>query len=143
MNRPWKELLAPIFSLDDEGTDGETIGMGASPAAPETFTAEKRKLLQRIHRSREDNPKLRSEKKKVFLKRNDTLVCEVCRFDFESAYGGHGKDFIEFHHTKPSGELGDRTRLADLTLLCPNCHTMLHRSEPCLTIEELKEIWRG
>ncbi len=33
MNRPWKELLAPIFSLDDEGTDGETIGMGASPAA--------------------------------------------------------------------------------------------------------------
>lgn len=28
----------------------------------------------------------------------------------------------------------------DLRPVCPNCHAMLHRRDPALTIDELKEI---
>ena len=32
------------------------------------------------------------------------------------------------------------TRLADLALLCSNCHRMIHRTKQWLTVEELKEL---
>ena len=127
MNRQWKGLFSPKFSLDDEAI---------------TRPGEKRKLFERIHRSRENNPKLHSEKKKKFLKRNGHLCCEICLFDFEKAYGQLGKGVIEFHYTKPVAKLsaGEKTRLSELALVCSNCHSMLHRTEPCMTIEELKGL---
>lgn len=130
MNKLWKDLFAPKFSLDEETETGER---------------ERKKLFGRIHRSREDNPKLRSEKKNASLKKNGYLGCEICRFDFEKAYGDPGKGFIEFHHAKPAASLnaGEKTRLSDLIPVCSNCHAMIHRNETWLTIEELKALWRG
>jgi hypothetical protein len=34
------------------------------------------------------------------------------------------------------------TQLDDLALVCPNCHRMLHRSRPPLTVEALRELIR-
>ena len=130
MHKRWKKLFAPKFSLGEKS---------------ETEEREQKELFERIHRSREDNPKLRSEKKNASLKKNGDLGCEICRFDFERAYGDLGKGFIEFHHAKPAAQMtaGEKTRLSDLVLVCSNCHAMLHRNEPGLTIEELKALWRG
>jgi len=67
--------------------------------------------------------------------------CFVCSFDFERIYGGLGKDFIHVHHLKPLSEIGGEYHLdpeQDLRPVCPNCHAMLHRSVPALTIEELQ-----
>ena len=71
--------------------------------------------------------------------------CEVCGFDFRSKYGPLGEGFIHIHHFKPLSEIGVEYVLdpeRDLRPVCPNCHAMLHRRRPTLTIEELKDILR-
>lgn len=69
--------------------------------------------------------------------------CKVCKFDFEQTYGVLGKNFIEVHHIVPLHTLGKNyliNPVKDMVPLCSNCHAMIHRSEPPLTIEQLKEI---
>ncbi|TBX35262.1 hypothetical protein EYY67_09770 [Rahnella victoriana] len=68
-------------------------------------------------------------------------VCVVCGFEFEKVYGALGKNFIHVHHLKPLGEIRKAYEVdpvKDLRPVCPNCHAMLHRREPALSIEELK-----
>lgn len=69
--------------------------------------------------------------------------CFVCRFDFEEFYGQLGERFIHVHHLKPLSEIGEEYLLdpeKDLRPVCPNCHAMLHRVVPALTIEQLQEL---
>ncbi len=107
--------------------------------------SEEGQILTRIHRYRERDTALVRRKKKSVLAEKGHLRCEVCDFDFGSHYGKHGDGFIECHHTKPVSELqaGERTKLADLSLLCANCHRMIHRRRPWLTVEQLTERWLG
>lgn len=70
------------------------------------------------------------------------FTCVVCNFNFKDFYGDLGKDFIEVHHIVPISE--NQTKVSvnsqtDLTVLCANCHRMIHRKKGItLTIEELK-----
>ena len=67
-------------------------------------------------------------------------VCVVCNFDFHAVYGDLGKGFIHVHHLKPIHTIGEAYLLDpenDLRPVCPNCHSMLHRSKEVLSIEEL------
>lgn len=68
-------------------------------------------------------------------------ACAVCDFSFGKIYGKIGDGFIHVHHLLPLAA-GDGERevdpVQDLRPVCPNCHAMLHRSEPLLSIEELK-----
>ena len=69
--------------------------------------------------------------------------CSVCDMDFEKTYGETGKDYIHVHHITPLSEIGERYKLDpvnDLRPVCPNCHAMIHRQKPSLTIEELKAL---
>lgn len=72
-------------------------------------------------------------------------ACSVCGIDFEQVYGDVGAGYIHVHHLTPLAH-GDGQRLVDpihdLRPVCPNCHAMLHRSDPPLTIAELREIIR-
>jgi 5-methylcytosine-specific restriction protein A len=73
------------------------------------------------------------------------LKCSVCSFDFVAVYGELGKGFIHVHHLKPLGEIGVQYELDpinDLRPVCPNCHAMLHRARPALSLEQLDEICR-
>ena len=99
------------------------------------------KLLLKKHLSRERNPKLISEAKRLFVKKNNHLFCEVCGFDFAKIYGEIGDNFIEAHHIKPISNMedGEKTKIEDIVMLCSNCHSMMHRKKPWLTIEQLKE----
>lgn len=66
------------------------------------------------------------------------LKCSVCSFDFAERYGELGEGFIHVHHLKPLGEVGEQYELnpiTDLRPVCPNCHAMLHRKMPALSIE--------
>lgn len=98
------------------------------------------KVLSRVHRYRERDRTLVSKKKIKFLIEHTKLYCQGCGFDFHEKYGERGKDYIECHHTKAVSELklGEATKLSDLVLLCSNCHRMIHRKKPWLTIDELK-----
>lgn len=100
------------------------------------------RVLTRFHRFRERDNALVAKKKFAVERQMGRLNCEACGFDFKSVYGARGDGFIECHHTKPVSELkvGEITKLGDLALLCSNCHRMIHRSKPWLSIAELKDI---
>lgn len=85
----------------------------------------------------ERDPKARS----ACLKRHG-YACKVCGMNFKAIYGDIGKNFIHVHHKKPLA--GRRTSYKvkptiDLVPVCPNCHAMLHTSNPPLGVEELKK----
>ena len=67
--------------------------------------------------------------------------CAACDLLSEERYGVLGAGFIHVHHLTPVGGLGDDARLdpvRDLVPVCPNCHAMLHATDPPLTVGELK-----
>lgn len=81
------------------------------------------------HRVRERSRALMEKKKAAALKCQGALICEVCDFDFHGFYGDMGQGFIEAHHIVPLCKAGHGlTQLADLALVCSNCHRMLHRA---------------
>ena len=68
--------------------------------------------------------------------------CAVCEVSFEEQYGPIGKDFIHVHHRTPLAhrEVYRLDPINDLIPVCPNCHSMLHSSDPPLSVEELKAM---
>ncbi len=67
--------------------------------------------------------------------------CFVCHFDFEKRFGELGKNFIHVHHLRQVAKVKKTYEVdpvKDLRPVCPNCHAMLHRQNPPLTIEDLK-----
>lgn len=102
------------------------------------------RILFRHHRVRERNASLTKKKKKEVKKQTGRLACEVCGFAFSDRYGELGEGFIECHHRLPLAAHNERiTRTADLALVCSNCHRMIHRGQPMLSIEQLRERVRG
>lgn len=69
--------------------------------------------------------------------------CQVCNFDFGASYGELGQDFIEVHHLVPVSLMGGAYRVdptKDLVPVCGNCHAMMHRKNPPLSVQELKSL---
>lgn len=68
-------------------------------------------------------------------------TCKACGFDFAKVYGSHGEGYIEVHHLRPVSSLAGRTPIhpkEDMTVLCSNCHRMIHRHpQHILTLEQL------
>jgi hypothetical protein len=102
----------------------------------ESYTEGKQKVI--ISTAIERNPKVRKEALKRF-----GYNCAVCGFNFEETYGEWGRYFVEIHHIQPLSESKGVTRdtdpKRDLSVLCANCHRMVHRKRATtLTIDELK-----
>lgn len=125
--------FAPLPALEDEDFYEATAMEG--------------RLISRLVRTRERDPKLRMEKINRTLRERGELACEVCGFDFERTYGVLGRDYIEVHHIAPLHVVGHReTKLDDLACLCSNCHRMCHRrhrGERWRTPEDLRRILRS
>lgn len=75
-------------------------------------------------------------------KRESNYRCEVCSMSFQETYGDIGKEHIIAHHLNPIAMRKEpsKTTLDDLALVCSNCHDMLHREEPPITLEKLRKI---
>lgn len=99
-------------------------------------------VLTRLHKRRERDPKASAKKKASVLQETGRLQCEACGFDFAVAYGELGSGFAECHHRLPLASLGSRTgtRLADLAILCANCHRMIHKTRPLMSVDEFKRV---
>jgi hypothetical protein len=72
--------------------------------------------------------------------------CYVCDFNFAETYGPDFHGFIHVHHLCPLSSIGaDYTidAIADLRPVCPNCHAVIHKKEPCYTIEEVRKMLGG
>lgn len=103
---------------------------------PEIYTEGIKKTI--LVNSYERNPKARKACIEYWKAK-----CIVCEFDFEKTYGELGKGFIHVHHLKQISEIGNEYQInpiEDLRPVCPNCHSMLHKFNPLLKIEELREI---
>ena len=96
----------------------------------------------RQHRHLERDGKIARRAKVKRLAETGKLECDVCSCDFAREYGKLGKGFIEAHHTIPVTALSGKkkTKIADLALVCSNCHRMLHRGKKLLSITQLKTI---
>lgn len=72
--------------------------------------------------------------------------CKICNFNFYEKYGEIGKNYIHVHHIVPLSEVGKSYIIdpkKDLIPICPNCHSMIHRSQKILSPEELKNSLKG
>jgi len=97
------------------------------------------------HLKRERNRAVVEAKKAAALSSTGGLSCEVCGFDFASTYGSLGEGFCEVHHLSPlsASDESVTTTLADLAVLCSNCHRIIHRSDPMLSVAELTAVVRN
>lgn len=74
---------------------------------------------------------------------DNRIACLACKFDFVKVYGETGRGFIHVHHLDPIAEANGPRKVnpkIDLVPLCPNCHAMVHRRKPQLTISDLVAI---
>jgi 5-methylcytosine-specific restriction protein A len=70
-------------------------------------------------------------------------ICMACGFNFQEIYGELGDDYIVVHHLTPVSAMGEDYIVdpeKDLVTICANCHAMVHRRNPPLTINELKHL---
>ncbi len=68
--------------------------------------------------------------------------CLVCGFDFAATYGEHGEGYIEVHHLRSVSSLGEETLVdpkVDMTVLCSNCHRMIHRKRDAILLQKNSE----
>lgn len=100
------------------------------------------KIIELQHKARERNPALIKLAKENYRNKCKSLDCQVCGFSFIKKYGEIGEGFIEAHHAVPLSNLSKakKTKIEDIILVCSNCHRMLHRKRPWLTIDSIKEL---
>lgn len=120
--------------LEREGF--EVVPAGGSPARPDIPISnedrewsEGRPILV-AHLKRERAPGLARAKKRNVLRRLGRLACERCGLDPFEAFGSEaGLACLEVHHSRLEiAQMGGgaRTTLADVQLLCANCHRLVH-----------------
>ena len=100
------------------------------------------KIVERIHKSRERNSQVIQMAKQNFKNKHGKLFCQICDFDFEDNYGSIGKNYIEGHHTIAVSDMTTdyKTKPDEIAMLCSNCHKMVHKKRPWLTMDELKKL---
>lgn len=123
-------LAANASDHDSSASDADEMLLEAPEGA----------ILTRNHRRRERDPRLVVACKKLAMKKHGRLHCWACGFDFAATYGDFAEGIIDCHHTKPVHTLepGATTKVADLALLCSNCHRVIHSQRPWLTLEQLR-----
>ena len=138
---PKGEERAKEFAPIDRGpTLEEQVAADLSALAMEQQLEEGGKTA-RLVAFYERNPELRS----AAIRLHGT-TCKACGFNFARAYGERGKDYIEVHHLVPISTYIEPTAVEpakDLTVLCSNCHRMVHRRrDQPLSLSELIDIVR-
>jgi len=139
--RPYSICLTPKWVTASYETGTATPGTDPDLDDVDLLEAFEGRLLLRRHLVAERNRGLIDKKRAAVQREHGRLACEVCAFDFLAAYGDRGREFCEVHHRVPfSVQAGKRsTKLADLAILCSNCHRMMHRN-PSPTVAELREV---
>ncbi len=132
----WKIKKELVLALEEVGLTGEEQFPEEIPIEGQNFLPEGIKRIITVN-TYERNSKARQKCIEYWK-----AICSVCHFNFEKKYGELGKGFIHVHHLIPISEIGQTYQvdpINDLRPVCPNCHSMLHRKNPPLTIDELKE----
>jgi predicted HNH restriction endonuclease len=105
------------------------------------FRANEGKQRLVIHLRRERSRDLIIAKRNEVRVEKGCLVCEACKLRERTLPKHIGEACFEVHHKTPLTTLTEQIeiRLADVSLLCANCHRMIHRSDPMMTVDELQK----
>ena len=71
-------------------------------------------------------------------------ICEGCGVDFSLILSGRGLRALQVHHKKQLAlrETPEATSLADLAVVCANCHAIIHTDpKNAMPVHELRENW--
>lgn len=123
---------SPISAIGDIVTGGES-----------GFPDEVRQFIEGATRRVVVNAYERDPKARAACLNHHGYDCSVCNFNFGSTFGKVGNEFIHVHHLIPislSGVAHAIDPINDLRPVCPNCHAMLHKSDPPFSIEELRKV---
>jgi predicted HNH restriction endonuclease len=69
--------------------------------------------------------------------------CAVCEIILTDIYGDIAQGYIHVHHLRQLSEINAEYEvypIDDLRPLCPNCHAIIHISNPPRTIEEIQTL---
>ena len=69
--------------------------------------------------------------------------CFVCRVSFADRYGPEINGLIHVHHLTAIASIGRRSSvdpIRDLRPVCPNCHAVLHRKDPCYSLDDVLDL---
>lgn len=71
--------------------------------------------------------------------------CQGCGLNFKNIYGEAGDGYIEAHHLIPLHTLDEGASVRmnvkeDFAVLCSNCHKIVHRAQPMLSIPDLRAL---
>ncbi len=139
-----------IWTLRNEVVDallGETLEINSSDLASEPKSRFEEiyeldtRFFEGLANTIQKDVKARSRKARDVCIQIHGWSCAVCGLNFKKIYGSIGKEFIHVHHLELlSTAAGPRSvnPKTDLAPVCPNCHAMLHRKEPPLSIAELR-----
>lgn len=93
----------------------------------------------RFHKRIERNSQLSKKVKEL-----QGYSCKACKMNFIDEYGTLGENFIEAHHLIPISKLENEKISLDIrkdfTVLCSNCHSMIHRLEDPSNLELLIKL---
>lgn len=114
-------------------TPASTARGGGTPMSYEAALRLKGPRIDVVQSSVERNPAARA----ACLEAHGR-ACVVCGLDFGRRFGAIGDGFIHVHELMPAAE-GERSvdPVADLRPLCPNCHAMVHREDPPLSLDDV------
>ncbi|WP_084034529.1 HNH endonuclease [Anaerobacillus alkalilacustris] len=135
-------LLSRDIDLKEWINDGKISLSNPRSDFMEEETFPEGKTVYRLHKTKERNARLIDKRKKQAIERDGSLKCEACGFDFEETYGSVGKNYLEGHHIIPLSETKEpyEAKIEDIVLVCSNCHRMLHRKRPWLTVDQLHNL---
>jgi 5-methylcytosine-specific restriction protein A len=98
-------------------------------------------ILYKMHWIQDRNSPLIKIKKKQMWESRHKFLCEACDFDYFAYYGERGEGYIECHHNIPISQIKmeHEVKLQDLSLVCSNCHSIIHFRRPWVMVEQLRK----
>lgn len=131
LNDVLEKYISSVFGTANDEFFPETIGSSAE-------------IFEGIKKQVSVNKYERSSVARAKCLEAHGYSCKICSFDFEKTYGDIGKNFIHVHHLVPIHSIGQSYKIDyvnDLIPICPNCHAMIHRTNPPMNPEFLKDVF--
>ncbi len=100
-------------------------------------------LITTTHITQERSAELVRKAKQAFIAKHGHLFCEICAFAPQDRFGAKMQNkIIEAHHDVPLStyENEQDTKVSDLKMLCPTCHSAVHAWRPWQLVSEFKKL---
>ena len=97
-------------------------------------------LITHFHRER--SRQLLAAKRRAYKSAYGHLSCECCGLSELELPQDIGEACYEIHHLRPVGDrqMPEITHLDDLAILCANCHRLIHRTSPMISVSQLSQL---